>query len=105
MGLVFTTPIGTPLDPSNFDKSFKELLTRAHVPAIRFHDLRHTFATFLIAEGTPPRVVMELLGHSQIGVTMNTYAHVLPAMSGEVVQALARSLHSPAGKAADAGSA
>ncbi|PPK90796.1 phage integrase family protein [Kineococcus xinjiangensis] len=92
MGLVFTTPIGTPLDPSNFDKSFKELLSRADISAIRFHDLRHTFATFLIAEGTPPRVVMELLGHSQIGVTMNTYAHVLPIVSSPAVEQIARLL-------------
>ena len=47
--------------------------------ATRFHDLRHTAASFLVAQGVHPRVVMEILGHSQIGLTMNTYAHVLPA--------------------------
>lgn len=59
---------------------------------MRFHDLRHTLATFLLAEGTPPRVVMELLGHSQIGATMNTYAHVLPSLSAASVEQIASQL-------------
>jgi integrase len=90
--LVFTSVVGTPIDPRNFDREFKELLDSAGVPRIRFHDLRHTFATFLLAEGTPARVVMELLGHSQIGITMNTYAHVLPALSSASVEAVATQL-------------
>lgn len=47
---------------------------------IRFHDLRHTGATLLLARGVSPRMVMDILGHSQIAITMNIYAHVLPAM-------------------------
>jgi integrase len=47
----------------------------------RFHDLRHSCATLLIAQGVHPRVVMEILGHSNIATTMNTYAHVLPKVS------------------------
>lgn len=90
--LVFTSGVGSPIDPRNFDREFKELLDSACVPRIRFHDLRHTFATFLLAEGTPARVVMELLGHSQIGITMNTYAHVLPALSSASVEAVATQL-------------
>ncbi|MDQ4039883.1 MAG: tyrosine-type recombinase/integrase [Actinomycetota bacterium] len=90
--LVFTSGVGTPIDPRNIDGMFKEVLRSAGVPRVRFHDLRHTFATFLFAEGTPARVVMELLGHSQIGITMNTYAHVLPAFSSASVEALASQL-------------
>ena len=45
---------------------------------MRFHDLRHSAATLLIAQGVHPRTVMEILGHSQIATTMNTYGHVLP---------------------------
>ena len=48
-----------------------------------FHDLRHTCATLLLAQGVHPRLIMEILGHSQIGITMNLYAHVLPAMQKE----------------------
>jgi integrase len=47
---------------------------------MRFHDLRHSAATLLLAQGVHPRAIMELLGHSSITVTMNTYGHVLPAM-------------------------
>jgi len=50
---------------------------------LRFHDLRHSAATLLLAQGVHPRAIMELLGHSSITVTMNTYAHVLPAMMRE----------------------
>ncbi len=90
--LVFTSEVGTPIDPRKCDREFKGVFDSAGVPRVRFHDLRHTFATFLLAEGTPARVVMELLGHSQIGITMNTYAHVLPALSSASVQALATQL-------------
>ncbi|HCF99021.1 MAG TPA: hypothetical protein DEV93_00590 [Chloroflexi bacterium] len=77
-GLVFTTPIGTPLDGSNVTKSFQKLLARAGLPKRRFHDLRHSCATLLLVQNVAPRVVMEILGHSQISLTMNTYSHVLP---------------------------
>jgi integrase len=77
--LVFPSEVGTPLAPRNLQRHFKGLLKKAGLPGrLRFHDLRHSCATFLIAQGVHPRVVMELLGHSQISVTMNTYAHVLP---------------------------
>lgn len=49
------------------------------------HDLRHTAASLMLAQGVSPRVVMEILGHSQISVTMNTYSHVTPASSREAV--------------------
>jgi len=78
--LVFTSTIGTPAEPRNVTRSFKALLTRAGLPdETRFHDLRHSCASLLVAQGVHPRVIMEILGHSQISVTMNTYAHVLPA--------------------------
>jgi integrase len=47
---------------------------------VRFHDLRHTAATLLLAQGVDPRTIMETLGHSQISLTMNTYSHVVPAL-------------------------
>ena len=78
--LVFTTTIGTPLDARNVSRAFTNLLQRAGLPRIRFHDLRHSAATLMLAQGVDARTIMETLGHSQIGITMNTYAHVLPAM-------------------------
>jgi len=79
-GLVFTSPVGTPLDPRNVSREFGELLKDAGLPHVRFHDLRHTAATLLLAQGVDPRTIMETLGHSQISLTMNTYSHVLPAL-------------------------
>jgi integrase len=79
--LVFTTKTGTPIEPRNLIRHFKQVLKQAGLPeTIRFHDLRHSCATLLIAQGVHPRVVMEILRHSQISTTMNTYAHVLPRL-------------------------
>src|SRR5687768_17946056 len=62
------------------DREFRGMLATAEVPSIRFHELRHTAATLLLAQGVDPRTIMETLGHSQISLTMNTYSHVLPAL-------------------------
>jgi hypothetical protein len=53
------------------------------LPYRRFYDLRHTCATLLLVQGVHPRVVMEILGHSQISLTMNTYSHVVPTLQEE----------------------
>ena len=79
-GHVFTTSIGTPMDASRVSKLFRKALKKATLPHKRFHDLRHTAASLLLAQGVHPRVVMETLGHSQISVTMNTYSHVMPTL-------------------------
>ncbi|MGZ4600976.1 MAG: tyrosine-type recombinase/integrase [Oryzihumus sp.] len=59
---------------------------------LRLHDLRHALATFMIATGSDPRTVMKTLGHSQISLTMNTYAHVQPDVEREAIDRVARSL-------------
>lgn len=84
--LVFTSVTGTPLDVGNLtNRSFRPLLERANLPRIRFHDLRHTFATLFLSNGTHPKIVQEMLGHANISMTMDTYSHVLPNMQGEAV--------------------
>jgi len=85
-GLVFTTSIGTPLEPRNVNRSFTALLAKAGLRHVRLHDLRHTCATLLLAQGVAPRVVMDTLGHSAIAVTMNTYSHVMPSLQREAAQ-------------------
>lgn len=87
-GCVFTTSIGTPLEARNVVRSFKEILARAGLPDVRFHDLRHSCATLLLVQGVSPRVVMEILGHSQISLTMNTYSHVVPELQREAANRL-----------------
>ena len=79
-GLVFSTPIGTPLDGRNVTRAYKGILVGHGLPTIRIHDLRHSCATLLLMQGVSPRVVMETLGHSQVSLTLNTYSHVLPAL-------------------------
>jgi integrase len=82
-GLVFTTPKGTPLDGTAVTKRLQRLLAEAGLPRQRFHDLRHCCASLLLAQGVPPRVAMEILGHSQISLTMDTYSHVMPTARRE----------------------
>jgi integrase len=82
-GLVFTTATGRHIEPRNLNTALGRLLARAGVRRIRFQDLRHTCATLLMSRGVSPRMVMDILGHSQIAVTMNTYGHVIPAMQQE----------------------
>ena len=87
-GLVFPNTVGRPLHSSNFlQRSFYPLLERAGLPRIRFHDLRHSAATLLLGLGIHPKIVSELLGHSQIGITLDLYSHVTATMQQEAVRA------------------
>ena len=88
--LIFTTSLGTPLEGINVTRLFQRLLAETGLPRLRFHDLRHSCASLLLAQGVAPRVVMETLGHSQIGLTMNTYTHVMPAVQAEAAEAMDR---------------
>jgi integrase len=91
-GFVFTTRDGAPWDSTNVTKRFQRLLLAVGLPRMRFHDLRHTAASLLLAEGVQPRVVMEILGHSQISVTLNTYSHVIPALQHDAFDLVERRL-------------
>ncbi|CAM5540650.1 tyrosine-type recombinase/integrase [Streptomyces avidinii] len=84
-GYVFTTRTGRPIEPRNVYRSFTRVAKDAGLRVIRLHDARHGTATLLTAAGVPPRVVMEILGHSQIAVTMNVYAHVVQDTQREAV--------------------
>lgn len=85
-GLVFATPIGKPLDETAVTKEFRRLLDRLGLPQRRFRDLRHSCATLLLVQGVSPRVVMDVLGHSQIGLTMNTYSNVIPDLQRDAAK-------------------
>jgi len=76
----FTDEDGEPLIPQRTTHRFRRLVRRLDVPTIRLHDLRHTHATLLLQAGVPIKVISERLGHSTIAMTMDVYAHVLPAM-------------------------
>jgi integrase len=82
---VFCTSHGTPFAAANLRTAFKALLVKAELPDIRFHDLRHSVATLLLELGTHPKIVQELLGHENIGMTMDIYSHVMPTMQKEAM--------------------
>lgn len=91
-GLVFTNPFGRPLDGRYLTVRFQNLVSRAGLGAIRFHDLRHAAATLMLASGTDLKVVSEVLGHSAIATTANVYAGVLDELKTEAADRLARLL-------------
>ena len=87
-GLAFPNQVGRPINPSNFlPRDFYPLLQRAGLPRMRFHDLRHSAATLLLELGIHPKVVSEMLGHSQIGITLDLYSHVTATMQRDAVEA------------------
>jgi integrase len=67
---------------------FSRILKKAGLPHMRFHDLRHTAATLLLVRGINPKVVSEMLGHSQISITLDVYSHVTPHMQELAAQAM-----------------
>ncbi|TMD16894.1 MAG: site-specific integrase, partial [Chloroflexi bacterium] len=95
LDLLFVRPNGKPLDPTGVSKLVHRLLDAARLPQRRLHDLRHSCATLLLAQGVPARVVMEILGHSQITTTMNTYMHVIPEMRRDAADKIQEVLREP----------
>jgi integrase len=78
--LVFCKTVGGPLEHTNVERlGFAPLVKRAGVPLIRFHDIRHSAATDLLAVGVPVEVVSRMLGHSDIATTLRFYHHVRPS--------------------------
>jgi len=94
--LVFPNRRGRPIYATNLlDRSFSQLLQRAGVPRVRFHDLRHTAATLLLGQGVHPKVVSEMLGHTNTSITLDLYSHATPTMQREVAGAFDRLLSEP----------
>lgn len=79
-GLVFATEDGRPVDPRNFTRRYTKLMKEAKLEHTRFHNWRHTFATMLLELGEHPKVVQEMLGHSKIAITLDTYSHLVPGL-------------------------
>ena len=89
LDLVFSKPTGEPMDPERFSREFDRAVGRHGVPRIRLHDLRHTWATLALASGVHPKVEQERLGHSSIGITLDIYSHVTPAMQADAAELVA----------------
>jgi integrase len=82
---VFCSTDGKPIDPDNFaHRDWARVLRRAELRRIRFHDLRHTYASLLIAQGAQPKYIQAQLGHASIQTTFDRYGHLMPgAHAGE----------------------
>lgn len=91
-GYVFATRTGRPTEPRNLYRSFVRITKSAGLRPIRLHDARHGCATLLTAAGVAPRVVMEILGHSQISITMDVYTHVTQDTQREAISHMDRLL-------------
>ncbi len=90
--LVFLSAYGTPLNSSNVTHRLQMLLERLKLPKQRFHDLRHATASLLLAEGVDLFTVKEILGHSQISLTANTYGHLTDKLADDAAERLHRAL-------------
>ncbi len=85
---VFPSPNGGPISPDSVNNMLKRVLERAGIPKVRFHDLRHTFATIALQNGVDIKTVSGMLGHFSAGFTLDTYAHVTTAAQKEAADTM-----------------
>jgi integrase len=95
LDLVFTSALGTPLEPGTIRRTWRRVLAVTDVGHVRWHDLRHAHATLMLAAGIHPKVVSERLGHASVGITLDTYSHVLPGLQAQAAAQLDAMLSSP----------
>ncbi|MHB8156628.1 MAG: site-specific integrase [Desulfocucumaceae bacterium] len=91
-GLVFATPEGRPIDPRNFYRLHTKLLKDSGLPHVRFHDLRHTFATLMLEAKEEPKVLQEILGHAKISTTYDIYCKTNKAMKTQALKSIEKIL-------------
>jgi len=86
--LVFSTVEGKPLNPPSLTREFTRIVKRARLDNVRFHDLRHTFASLMLQRGAKPKVISEALGHASVAFTMDVYSHIIEGMQSEAMALL-----------------
>ena len=86
--LVFSNIEGKPVDPCVLTHTFGRIVARARLKGVRFHDLRHTFASLMLLRGAKPKVISEALGHSSVAFTMDTYSHIIDGMQEDAMALL-----------------
>jgi integrase len=86
--LVFSDIDGTPIDPSTLTHNFARIVSQAGLGRVRFHDLRHTFASLALLRGAKPKVISEALGHASVAFTMDTYSHIISGMQEDMMALL-----------------
>ena len=91
-GLIFASEAGTPMDPDNFSHSFARLCERAGLGHWHPHELRHSGASLMLAQGTPLHVVSDVLGHASIAITKDVYGHLLEGDKRAAAESMSRAL-------------
>ena len=86
--LVFANIEGKPIDPGVLSHNFGRIAKRAGLQNVRFHDLRHTFASLMLLRGAKPKVISEALGHSSVAFTMDVYSHIIEGMQSDAMALL-----------------
>lgn len=86
--LVFTSVEGKPIDPSVLSHAFGRMARQAGLKGVRFHDLRHTFASLMLLRGAKPKVISEALGHNSVAFTMDCYSHIISGMQEDAMALL-----------------
>ena len=86
MDMVFPSTIGTPIDPTNILKKFRQSLKKAGLPRFRFHDLRHTSASLMLNNGVDMLCCSKRLGHAKPSITLDVYGHLLNSVQNEVAE-------------------
>jgi integrase len=101
--LVFGSVDGTPMDPGTLTHNFAKIARRAGLAGTRFHDLRHTFASLMLLAGIHPKIVSEMLGHSSVAFTLDTYSYVVPGLQEVAAKRLDKVLEPESNAARDVG--
>ncbi|MFC2040549.1 site-specific integrase [Chloroflexota bacterium] len=86
--LVFANHDGKPVDPSTLTHNLGRIVKQVGLGRVRFHDLRHTFASLALLRGAKPKVISEALGHASVAFTMDTYSHIISGMQEEMMELL-----------------
>ena len=80
------------MDPAKVTNAFAQVMKDAGQAGVRLHDLRHTHASLMLQAGVHPKVVSERLGHASVGITLDTYSHVLPGLQEDAVERFSKLL-------------
>ncbi|MFC2063422.1 tyrosine-type recombinase/integrase [Chloroflexota bacterium] len=86
--MIFANGEGKPIDPSVLSHTFSKIAKQAGLGVVRFHDLRHTFASIMLLRGAKPKVISEALGHSSVAFTMDVYSHIIEGMQSDAMALL-----------------
>jgi integrase len=89
LDLIFCRVDGTPLHPERFSRQFAVRVRQLRLPKIRLHDLRHGWATMALSTGVHAKVVQERLGHANIGITLDTYSHIVAGLHSDAAEKVA----------------